>query len=163
MLLWQQRTPRRAVALGMCFGAGYFGAGTWWLYTSIHDHAPAHVWLSLTLVIPVVAFMACYYGLLGWFTALFLPAAGSWRLYAGLPAAWLFTEWLRGWVLSGFPWLSLGYSQTDSWLAAYAPVLGVYGVSALLLLQGGGLLGLWQGGNRPRLTAQALVGRLVDG
>ena len=38
MLLWQQRTPGRAAALGLCFGAGYFGAGTWWLYISIHDH-----------------------------------------------------------------------------------------------------------------------------
>ena len=163
MQLWQQRTPRRAAALGLCFGAGYFGAGTWWLYISIHDHGPAPVWLSLALVLAVVAYMACYYGLLGWFTARFLPAAGLWRLYAGLPAAWLLAEWLRGWVLSGFPWLSLGYSQSDTWLAAYAPVLGVYGLSALLLLQAGALLALWQGGNRARLAALALVGLLWSG
>jgi apolipoprotein N-acyltransferase len=156
MLLWQRGAPRRAAALGFCFGAGYFGAGTWWLYISIHDHGPAPVWLSLVLVLLVVAFMASYYGLLGWCTARFLPAVGPWRQYAGLPAAWLLMEWLRGWVLSGFPWLSLGYSQTDTWLAAYAPVAGVYGLSALLLLQAGALLALWQGRGRACLAALAL-------
>ena len=163
MLLWQQRSPRQAAALGLCFGAGYFGAGTWWLYISIHDHGPAPVWLSLALVLLVVAYMACYYGLLGWLTARFLPTAGPWRQYAGLPAAWLLTEWLRGWVLSGFPWLSLGYSQTDTWLAAYAPVVGVYGLSALLLLQAGALLALWQGPRRARLAALALIGLIWGG
>ncbi len=162
MLLWRRGTPRRAAALGLCFGTGYFGAGTWWLYISIHDHGPAPVWLSLTLVLLVVAFMASYYGLLGWFAARFLPAAGPWRHYAGLPASWLLTEWLRGWALSGFPWLSLGYSQTDTWLAGYAPVAGVYGLSALLLLQAGALLALWQGRGRARLAAVAL-GTLIWG
>ncbi|HLQ12303.1 MAG TPA: apolipoprotein N-acyltransferase [Steroidobacteraceae bacterium] len=163
MLLWQQRTPGRAAALGLCFGAGYFGAGTWWLYISIHDHGPAPVWLSLTLVLLVVAFMASYYGLLGWLTARFLPAAGPWRQYAALPAAWLLMEWLRGWVLSGFPWLSLGYSQTDTWLRAYAPVVGVYGLSALLLLQAGVLMALWQGRSRTRLVALALAALIWGG
>jgi apolipoprotein N-acyltransferase len=163
MLLWRHGTPRRAAALGYCFGAGYFGAGTWWLYISIHDHGPAPVWLSLTLVLLLVAFMASYYALLGWFTARFLPAAGPWRHYAGLPAAWLLVEWLRGWALSGFPWLSLGYSQTDTWLAAYAPVTGVYGVSALLLLQAGALQGLVAGRSRERLAALALSALIWGG
>jgi apolipoprotein N-acyltransferase len=162
MLLWRHGAPRRAAALGFCFGVGYFGAGTWWLYISIHDHGPAPVWLSLALVLLVVIYMASYYGLLGWITARFLPAAGPWRQYAGLPAAWLLIEWLRGWVLSGFPWLSLGYSQTDTWLAAYAPVVGVYGLSAILLLQAGALLSLWQGPGRARLAALAL-GTLIWG
>ena len=39
------------------------------------------------------------------------------------------TEWLRGWMFSGFGWLAAGYSQTDSWLMGYAPVLGLHGMS----------------------------------
>ena len=74
-----------------------------------------------------------------------LPASGPWRWLVGLPALWLLIEWWRGWFLSGFPWLSLGYSQTDTWLAGFAPVLGVYGISALLLVGSGALLALLRG------------------
>jgi apolipoprotein N-acyltransferase len=60
---------------------------------------------------------------------------------------------LRGWFLSGFPWLSLGYSQTGTWMAGVAPVLGVYGVSALLLVGAGALVTLWLAGRREQLLA----------
>ncbi len=46
-----------------------------------------------------------------------------------LPVLWVLLEWLRGWALSGFPWLSLGYAMIDSPLKGWAPLFGVYGVS----------------------------------
>jgi len=51
------------------------------------------------------------------------------RVWLVLPALWVLLEWLRGWVLSGFPWLSLGYALIDSPLKGWAPLFGVYGVS----------------------------------
>jgi len=54
---------------------------------------------------------------------------GSTRDWLVLPALWVLLEWLRGWVLSGFPWLSLGYAFIDTPLAGWAPLLGVYGVT----------------------------------
>jgi apolipoprotein N-acyltransferase len=75
----------------------------------------------------------------------------------GLPALWLLCEWWRGWFLTGFPWFSLGYSQTDTWLSAYAPVLGVYGLSALLLLQAGALAAFSQIRGRSGWAALALI------
>ncbi len=77
---------------------------------------------------------------------------------AGLPAAWLLVEWFRGWFLTGFPWLSLGYSQTGTWMAGIAPVLGVYGVSALLLLGAGALVTLVLGTRRERVLAVGRAG-----
>ena len=86
-----------------------------------------------------------YHALLGFLSAWALPATGPWRWLVGLPALWLLIEWWRGWFVSGFPWLSLGYSQTDTWLAGLAPLTGVYGLSALLLLGSGALLALLRG------------------
>ncbi len=160
MWLWTGVAPRRAALLGFCFGVGYFGVGTSWLYISIHEHGPASIGFSALAVALVVAYMAAYHALLGWCVARALPARGAWRWYAGLPAAWLLIEWCRGWMLTGFPWLSLGYSQTDTLLSGYAPVLGVYGISALLLLQAGALLASLQARGRG-LMAPPIVVALV--
>ncbi len=53
------------------------------------------------------------------------------------PALWVLLEWLRGWLLTGFPWLNAGDSQVDGPLAGYVPLLGVYGVSLLVALSAG--------------------------
>ena len=61
MRLWSGATARRAAVLGFSFGAGTFGAGTWWLYVSIHDFGGAPVWLTVTLIVILVVLMASYY------------------------------------------------------------------------------------------------------
>jgi apolipoprotein N-acyltransferase len=151
--LWQGATPRRAAWLGFLFGAGTFGAGTWWLYISIHGFGEAPIWLAIVLIVALVAIMAAWQALLGYLAARLLPPDGTWRWLAGLPALWLLIEWWRGWFLSGFPWLSLGYSQTGTWLAALAPVGGVYLLSAVLVLGAGALLALVLGTRTQRGVA----------
>jgi apolipoprotein N-acyltransferase len=56
-----------------------------------------------------------------------------------LPAAWTLSEWLRGTLFTGFPWLAAGYAHTDSVLAGFAPVAGVYGVTLAAALLAGAL------------------------
>lgn len=138
--LWDEATPRRAAVLGFWFNAGTFAAGTYWLYVSIHIFGGAPVWIAFLLMLGLVAIMGLYHAALGYAVARWLPARGAWRWLAGIPAAWLLIEWLRGWFLSGFAWLSLGYSQTDTWLAHLAPVGGVYLLSAVLLVSAGALV-----------------------
>jgi apolipoprotein N-acyltransferase len=157
MWLWEGSTARRAAWSGFCFGAGTFAFGTSWLYISIHDMAQAPIWLGVGLVLVLVAIMAAYHALLGLLSVWALPASGPWRWLVGLPSIWLLIEWWRGWFLSGFPWLSLGYSQTDSALAGFAPVTGVYGLSALLLVGSGALLALLRGSRAVRIVAAVLL------
>jgi apolipoprotein N-acyltransferase len=53
------------------------------------------------------------------------------------PSLWVLFEWVRSWYMfTGFPWLYLGYSQTDTFLAGYAPIVGVFGVSWLCAASG---------------------------
>jgi apolipoprotein N-acyltransferase len=157
MWLWEDSTPRHAAWSGLLFGAGSFGLGTWWLYVSVHVFGAAPIWLTLLVVLGLVGIMAAYHALLGFLAARFLPAAGGLRYLVGLPALWLLIEWWRGWFLSGFPWLTLGLSQTDTWLRGLAPIGGVYGVSALLLLGSGTLLALLRGPQPLRWLALAVL------
>lgn len=142
--LWQGASPRVAARLGFAFSFGTFAAGTYWLYVSIHGFGQAPLWVALLLMLGLVSIMGAYHALLGWAAARWLPARGAWRWMVGLPAGWLLMEWIRGWFLSGFAWLSLGYSQTGTWLAALAPVGGVYLLSALLLVAAGAVVTLLQ-------------------
>jgi apolipoprotein N-acyltransferase len=157
MWLWEGSSPRSAAWSGFWFGAGTFAFGTWWLYISIHDMAGAPTLLGVGLVLALVAIMAVYHALLGFLSAWALPASGPWRWLVGLPALWLLIEWWRGWFASGFPWFSLGYSQTDTWLAGFAPLSGVYGISALLLIGSGALVALLRARGAVRLLALALL------
>jgi len=154
--LWDGAAPRRAAVLGFWFNAGTFAAGTYWLYISIHVFGGAPLWIAVLLMLGLVAIMGLYHAALGYAIARWLPARGAWRWLAGIPAAWLLVEWLRGWLFSGFSWLSLGYAQTDTWLARLAPVGGVYAVSGATLLSAGALVMLVRArGVRPRSLAVA--------
>jgi apolipoprotein N-acyltransferase len=155
--LWQGATPRRAAWIGFWFNAATFAAGTYWLYISIHLFGGAPVWIAMFLMIALVIIMGLYHALLGYCIARWLPATGLVRWLLAIPAAWVFIEWWRGWFLSGFSWLSLGYSQTDTWLKSFAPVAGVYGISALLLVCAGAVAGLVVGKGRQRVIAGAVL------
>ena len=143
--LWQGASPRGAALSGFAFGAGLFLAGTYWLYISIHVFGQAPLALALFLMLGLVAIMGGYSAALGWLVGRYAPAGGAARWLGALPAGWVLMEWLRGWVLSGFPWLALGYSQIDTPLAGVAPVLGIYGVSLATALTAGVIAALLAG------------------
>jgi apolipoprotein N-acyltransferase len=153
MLCWQGAAPREAAWRGLLFTGGTFLAGTYWLYHSIHLIGHAPVWLTLVLMLGMVAIMGGYTALLGYAAARWGSDDGPLRYLALLPAGWVLTEWLRGWLLSGFPWLALGYTQLDTPLAAYAPPGGVYLVSLAVAVTAGALALLLAGKRSSRTTA----------
>jgi apolipoprotein N-acyltransferase len=156
-LLWEGVTPRRAAWRGFLFTGATFLAGTYWLYHSVHLVGGAPLWIAAILMLGLVAIMACYSAALGYAVTRWSAAAGNLRWLALLPAGWVLAEWLRGWVLSGFPWLALGYSQLDTPLAGYAPMLGVYGVSLAVAVTAGGLLSLLLGTAGQRVLAATVI------
>ncbi len=126
-------SPRDSARHGFWFGFGMFLTGTYWIYISVAVFGQAPTWIALLLMLGLVLLMSFYLWITAWLISR-LTHGEPWFLLVVAPAAWVIVEWARGWLITGFPWMSLGYSQVDSALAGWAPILGVYGVSALIVL-----------------------------
>ncbi len=156
-VLWAGATPGRAAWRGFLFGLGQFGVGVGWLYIALHEFGDMHALLAFLMLLLFIAFLAGYPALLGWLQARRRGWSRNgvndmddpwWHVVLLLPALWVLLEWVRGWFLTGFPWLDLGYSQIDGPLAGFAPWLGVYGLSAVTAISAGLVTQMVR--NRPR-------------
>ncbi len=126
-------SPRTAFVRGWFFGVGLFGSGASWVYVSIHVYGYAPVPLAVFLTLLFCLGLALLSGLTCFIYRRLLPL-DSYLSLAVFPALWVLGEWLRTWLLSGFPWLFIGYAQIDGPLNGWAPVLGVFGISYMLAL-----------------------------
>ena len=137
-------TPRRAAWLGWYFGMGLFGAGVSWVFVAIYVFGLSSIFASVILTFLWLSLIALFIALQSYVSVLFVQKFNIKNkiiiLLIVFPLFWSLLEWFRGWFLTGFPWLSLGYSQTNSFLSGYASVLGVYGVSWLTALSSALLL-----------------------
>ena len=141
-LLLDEGTPAVGARTGFAFGVGLFGGGTYWLFTAIHGFGHAPVALALFLMAALVALMSAWYALLGYVTRRWFCYPGRLRWLMVLPGGWVLVEWARSRAFTGFPWLTLGYTQVDTWLAGYAPVGGVYLVTLATAVCAGALAAL---------------------
>lgn len=127
--------PRSAFALAWWFGVGFYGVGTSWIYVSIHGYggasAPLAALLTGLFCVGMAVLFALPFALCGLISRHRLRG-----LLLGFPAVWVLGEWLRGWLLTGFPWLYLGYAPIDTPLAGLAPVTGVLGMSLVVAITG---------------------------
>lgn len=137
--LWMLRGIKPALAFryGWLFGLGLFGVGIYWIYISIYLYGNASLLLASLVTGLFVAFLALFPALAAWLSARLQSGNAGIDFLLLFPAVWVLVEWLRSWIFTGFPWLTIGYSQIDSVLSSAAPVVGVYGVSSLLLLCSG--------------------------
>ena len=142
--LWRRAAGGRGAALvGLAFGLGYFLAGVSWVYVSLHDFGAMPALLAGVLTLLFCVILACYPAITGWIYHA-LGARSTPVTLVALPALWTLTEWLRGWLFTGFPWLALGYAQVpDSPLAGYVPILGIYGASFATVLTAAAAVTLW--------------------
>jgi len=143
LLLRSAANARHAFRLGWCFGLGLFLAGVSWVYVSLSIFGGMPWWLAGTATLLFCAFLALYPALAGALFKRWQPVGAFWQALL-FGALWMLSDWLRGWLLTGFPWLSLGYTQAaPSPLAGFAPLLGVYGLT-LLTATLGALLSVWR-------------------
>lgn len=148
VLLPQAATRWQAACSGFAFGLGFFLVGASWVYVSLHVYGHMVMPLAALATFLFAAYLALFPALAAVLFRLRAEkahdsAARSLLLWA--PLLWTASEWLRGWLFTGFPWLALGYSQAPSgWLAGFTPLMGTYGVTWLLAIQAGLLAWVWQ-------------------
>lgn len=160
--LWLRAArSREAFALGYAFGLGFFLAGVSWVYVSMNLFGGMTPVLAAVATLGFCAFLALFPAAAGWLQAQ-VPGAPLSRAALAIPPAWMLMEWLRGWVLTGFPWLGFGYATADTWLAGFAPLVGAHGASLLFLVVAG-LAACAARGDRRRLCLGVLVALLAGG
>ena len=144
-LLRTAPSRKAAFQLGWCFGLGQFALALNWIPTAFTYQAEMPAWLGWIGELGLAAVLAVFpalAGLAAWHTRARLLA-----LIPALAGAWIITEWLRGWILTGLPWNPLGAVLLGPFdhvgAARWLPWLGTYALSALaVLLAGTWLLGL---------------------
>lgn len=110
-----------------------FGAGVWWIFVSLNVYGGASPLLSGLLVIILVLGWSLTGLLHGYVYGRFIGEVPFGLLF-GFPAIWVFSEWVRSWLLTGFPWLFFGYGHLSSPLGGYGPLVGVLGISFAVML-----------------------------
>ncbi len=138
-------SAKEAFFKGWLFGVGFFSVGVSWLYVAIHDFGGAHWSLAGILTAIFIIAIVIFYAFFSWTVykirekfkqratvqPSFFAQYGLILFY--IPVLWVFFEWLRSWLLTGFPWLLIGYPAIETPLSAYAPIIGIYGLSLLVI------------------------------
>ncbi len=135
------RNKQLKFSIGLFYGIGLFGTGVSWIFVSIHRFGNLHEILAGFFTSCFVMSMALMMGLV---TLLHqkISAYSSYKnqyyaLYKDiflLPILIVILEWIRSNILSGFPWLLIGYGQIDGIFKSFTPVIGVYGVTFITCL-----------------------------
>ena len=150
---WLNCSAKRALWRGWLFGLGHFGSGVYWVYISIHSFGGVPLALAYLLTFGFVAILAIFPALAGgWLNSLFKKNNAA-KLVFAFPVYWVILEWLRGWIFTGFPWLTLGDSQVGIPLSGFATVFSSYGVSLFALITSGLLVYLFYCDKKYRFAA----------
>ena len=119
-----------AAVAGWCFGFGYFLVGLYWIGYAFLVDAKTFGWLLPVAVAGLPAYLAIYTAL-GLGAARLIWVRGPERILA-LAAALTIAEWLRGHLLTGFPWNTFGYALTEPLpLAQSVSLVGIWGLTFL--------------------------------
>ncbi|CAM4308784.1 apolipoprotein N-acyltransferase [Bordetella tumbae] len=146
---------RQSLLRGWLFNFASYSLGLYWIFVSLHYYGGLAAPLAVAGVLALSAFLALFPAaacmLARWLCPPVAPGepnpSPARRLLitaAAWAAAWALLEWIRATVLTGFPWLNIGYAHVDSPLAGWAPVLGIHGMALLAAFAAAALAGLWQ-------------------
>lgn len=129
-ILVGEDSGRRSFWIGWFYGFGTWATGVSWLYHSIHEYGAISSPVAYLLIGLAAMIMGLFHAFFAWGFVRFLG-----RQPLAFAAFWVIQEWLKTWLLSGFPWLFMGYAFTEqTWINGLAPIFGVFGISFVAVL-----------------------------
>ena len=136
-LVRRARNMKQALLMGWLYGVGNFSVGLNWLAHAFSFQDAMPHWFGYGAVLLLASHMAVYSA---------ITAGIAWRWGRGVAyvllfaSAWIFTEWLRATLLTGFAWNPLGVVTISTPAAFWAPLFGTYGLSGMIVLAAGSIL-----------------------
>ena len=145
-LIAQASSAKRAMLIGWLFGLGHFTLGNNWIATAFTFQAKMPFWMGWVAVFGLSLFLAIYPALAAFVAWHFRARAATFA--TALAGGWIISEWLRGWVFSGFAWDPVGVAmlgpfdgQGLAMLARWTGTYGLSGVAVLLAMSSCAMLG----------------------
>lgn len=133
LIALEGQTPAAGFRLGFITGFAAYGGLLYWVTIVMTDYGKLPWLISVALWWCLAAWLAAFYGLTAWAAVLGKQQGCKWVLL--FPLAWVGADYLRGILLTGFPWTMLGHSQYRLLpLIQIADITGVYGITALIVL-----------------------------
>ncbi len=133
LIALEGQSPRVAFRLGFVTGLSAYAALLYWVMIVMTDYGHLPRYASIPLWLFLSAWLALFYGLAAWAAVLGKQQGAKWVLL--FPLAWVGADYLRSFLLTGFPWTMLGHSQYRLLpLIQIADLTGVYGITALIVL-----------------------------
>jgi apolipoprotein N-acyltransferase len=131
LLLVMRRAPFRA---GFIAGVAFFACALYWLNIVMVTYGRLHPFLSLIAYLLLVLYLALFFAVATWLASRLKERLG-YPVSLTLPIIWIALELLRSILLTGFPWVLLGYSQHENLpMIQSVDLFGVYGISGLIIL-----------------------------
>ena len=153
--------PLRAFLVGLVAGIVYFVGTIYWTSTVVATFGQLATPIAVFAMLLLAAYLALYPAIAALVTSVLIRRIGAAALFLA-PAAWVATEFLRGYLFGGFPWVPLGNSQvTVLAVAQLASVLGVYGLTTLVALVNAAIAYSMLTGGRSRVKTLAVAGLLL--
>ena len=153
--------PLRAFGLGLTAGIVYFLGTVYWTSTVVATFGQLPMPLAATAMLLLAAYLALYPALAAVVIGRLITRGGVAALFFA-PAAWVATEFGRGYLFGGFPWVPLGNTQvTVLPIAQLASLFGVYGLSALVAFINASIAFALLTSGRPRIKAIAAAATVL--
>lgn len=148
------RSSGESFRVGWWYGFGSYAAGVSWVYVSIHFYGHTPLALAILMTGLFAAGLALLPALMCQCYQRIHKHRWAWALF---PSLWILFDWIKTWLLSGFPWLFPGYALIDTPIQYLAPITGIFGVSWAGVFSAAVLASYWRQWRRCAVAVIALA------